>query len=219
MNAATGRLDDVQDNDPTDDPLPFHEPAVQYHLVLSYYVLATSLLDDLASTDIPLQRLAALRQLWSQLILRAASGQLCDLIAAHNPTAQGDSLTYYQRLAQAKSGSIFALAFGGTAALLSDDAGFVQLFVGIGEIFGTLVQYGDDLLDDTHQPNATLTLPAAYAQAVGEYPAALRPNHASGYWVHLRQHYVRHVDALVAQRYPALGEPIHAIFVRAFGAS
>ena len=29
MNVATGRLDDVQDNDPTDDPLPFHEPAVQ----------------------------------------------------------------------------------------------------------------------------------------------------------------------------------------------
>jgi geranylgeranyl pyrophosphate synthase len=215
MNAATGRLDDLQDHDPTDDPLPFSRPDVQYHLVLSYYVLATSLLDDLSPAAIPPQRIANLRRLWSNMVLRAASGQLRDLLAPE-AVDQPDQLTYYQHLAQAKSGSIFALAFGGTATLLSDDAALIQAFTVVGELFGTLVQYGDDVEDMAAQPNATLTLPMIYATTAGERAAggpSPTPHH---YWSYLYQRYYAYVEQILQSLPNELREPLRQIFRRAF---
>ena len=48
MYAVTVRLDHLQDHDPVVDPLPTDQPNAQYNLIFAYYVLATSLLDDLA---------------------------------------------------------------------------------------------------------------------------------------------------------------------------
>src|SRR5205823_6417559 len=81
MYGATIRLDHLQDDDPVDDPLPANRPNAQYNLVLSYYVLATGLLDMLPVESIPAQRILRLRQFWTDMMLRMASGQQRDLIA------------------------------------------------------------------------------------------------------------------------------------------
>jgi geranylgeranyl pyrophosphate synthase len=193
LNAATGRLDDVQDGDPTEDPLPFASPAVQYQLILSYYVLAQGLLDQLDATALPAPRIAALRHLWSRMVLRAASGQFRDLLAGTSPSPT-DPAAHYQALAQAKSGAIFALAFGGTATLLSDDTALVQTFTLIGECFGTLLQFTDDTLDKDGQPNTTLTLPHVYATAFEDLP----PNRSfAHYATYIYQAYRAHLMALI----------------------
>ncbi len=164
MYAATVRLDHLQDGDPVDDPLPVNRPSAQYNLVLSYYVLATGLLDMLSPESIPAQRILRLRQFWTDMMLRMAGGQQRDLIA-HNTSCSDAPLDYYQQLAQAKTGAAFALAFGGTAILLSDDNRLVETLTVIGELYGTLLQYSDDLLDAAAQPNQTLTLPDALGLA------------------------------------------------------
>jgi hypothetical protein len=164
MYAATIRLDHLQDDDPVDDPLPVNRPSAQYNLVLTYYVLATGLLDMLSAESIPVQRILRLRQFWTDMMLRMAGGQQRDLIA-HNTSCSDAPLDYYQQLAQAKTGAVFALAFGGTAILLSDDERLIETLTMIGELYGTLLQYSDDLLDAAAQPNPTLTLPEALTLA------------------------------------------------------
>jgi hypothetical protein len=170
MYAVIVRLDHLQDGDPVDDPLPtIDQLGAQYNLLFGYYVLATSLLDLLSPDQIPANRILRLRELWTDMILRMASGQQRDL------TMSGDAcdspLEYYQQLAQAKTGATFALAFGGTAILLTDDAQIINALTLIGEIYGTLLQYSDDLLDESTQPNPTMTLPQALA--------LVRPAHVS----------------------------------------
>jgi hypothetical protein len=170
MYAVIVRLDHLQDGDPVDDPLPANAPSVQYNLVFSYYVLATGLLDMLSPDQVPVHRILRLRQFWTDTMLRMASGQQRDLTACSNDGKES-ALDYYQQLAQAKTGATFALAFGGTAILLTDDPRIIDALTLIGEIYGTLLQYSDDLLDATAQPNPTLTLPEAMMM--------VRPAHAS----------------------------------------
>src|SRR5262245_1091664 len=135
MYAATIRLDHLQDGDLVDDPLPVDRPSAQYNLVLSYYVLATGLLDMLSAEVIPAQRILRLRQFWTDTMLRMAGGQQRDL-TARGADREDSPLDYYQQLAQAKTGATFALAFGGTALLLTDDTQTIDALTLIGEIYG-----------------------------------------------------------------------------------
>jgi hypothetical protein len=170
MYAAIVRLDHLQDGDPVDDPLPTNEqPSAQYNLLFSYYILATGLLDLLSPDHIPASRILRLRTFWTDTMLRMASGQQRDLTV--NGPACDSPLEYYQQLAQAKTGATFALAFGGTAILLTDDTQTIDTLTLVGEMYGSLLQYSDDLLDETTQPNPTLTLPQALT--------LVRPAHAS----------------------------------------
>jgi hypothetical protein len=210
LNAATGRLDDLQDGDLTEDPLPFDQPALHYQLVLSYYVVATQFLDDLAIDDLPPRRVMALRQYWARLVLRAASGQFRDLLAGATPPPC-DPATSYQELAQAKSGAIFALAFGGTATLLTDDVTLVETFFALGEGFGTLLQLSDDIADQAAQPNVTLTLPAVYAAALGDTAQTLL-----AYWTHVYRAYRAHLVALVNDVPMPYRAPLHQLLDRVF---
>lgn len=104
-------------------------------------------------------------------MLRMAGGQQRDL-AMSNADGMDAPLDHYQQLAQAKTGAAYALAFGGTAILLSDDPRLIESLTVIGELYGTLIQYSDDLLDAAAQPNPTPTLPEALSLA--------RPAHVSG---------------------------------------
>lgn len=160
MYAATIRLDHLQDGDPVDDPLPVIDPGAQYNLVFSYYVLATGLLDLLSPDAIPASRILRMRQLWTNSMLRMAGGQQRDL-NVHTAGYVEAPLDHYQEIAHAKTGAAYALAFGGTASLLSDDPELVETLIAVGELYGALIQYGDDLSDAETQGNATLTLPTA----------------------------------------------------------
>jgi hypothetical protein len=162
MYAAIVHLDHFQDGD-ADAVLGQMPPMATANLLLSYYVLATSLLDDF-SVAVPVHRERRLRRLWSKM-LRTASGQQRDL-APSEETPSGEVLEVYQKIAQAKTGSTFALAFGGTAALITDEPALLRAALVIGDIFGTLVQIQDDVLDAENQPNQTTTFPLAFDQLV-----------------------------------------------------
>jgi hypothetical protein len=163
LNAALRRLDHVQDGDASDTPLLASLPVgAQYNVLLTYYLLATTLLDDLDNGSIPPSRQLRLRRLWADCLLRVADGQQADLESPHTVDAGLNDLDRYQRLVQAKTGALFALAFGGTATLLSDDPRLIATLFDVGEVFGMLVQYGDDVVDAALQVNPALTLPRAY---------------------------------------------------------
>lgn len=196
MYAVTVRLDHLQDRDPVEDPLPTDQPNAQYNLLFAYYVLATSVLDDLSPTDVPAHRILRVRRLWSDMVLRMASGQHRDL-TANLGSVNNAFLEYYQHIAQAKTGSAFALAFGGTATLLSDDMQLITTMTLVGEIFGALVQYQDDVLDAAAQSNPTLTLASALQHTYLLSGFAAKEHTPSAFWAYIYQAYRAQVDQLI----------------------
>lgn len=161
MYSVSRRLDQVQDHDPTDDPMPGTTASLHYTLVLAYYVLAQSLLNLLDPVAIPPTRILRLQQLWSDLMLRTASGQYADLSADDQVTPAG-ATNDYQSIVHAKTGSAFALAVAGVGAILIDDEAQIGALLALGDLLGALIQYWDDVIDQ-EQPNSTLTLPNLYA--------------------------------------------------------
>lgn len=215
MYAAISRLDALQDGDPVRWQLPvLGGAAPQYNFVFAIYVLAEALLDTL-SPDLPAARIVKLRRLWSDSMLRMAAGQQQDLAAGDGGSA-GGSLERYQQIAQAKTGSSFALAFGGCGLLLTDDEPLTAALAAIGEVYGTLIQYSDDLLDAATQPNSAPTLPAALRglpQAGEIAPARL----AAALWPIIHEMYRLRALAL-ADGHPELKEGVAALFDAVFSA-
>lgn len=163
MFMATSRLDHLQDGDPvTYEQPPGNHLGAHYNLVFSYYVLATGVLDTLSPQHIPTARIARLRQVWSHAMLRMASGQQRDLLS-HHAALHHEQLASYQELAQAKTGAAFALAFGGVAIIATDDDAWIEALMTVGELYGALLQYSDDIRDRSTQPHANTTLPGALA--------------------------------------------------------
>jgi Polyprenyl synthetase len=213
MYAAIVRLDHLQDGESVDDPLalPGHT-AAQYNLLLAYYVLASSLLDDLSPQEFPPHRIRRLYRLWSDLMLRTASGQQRDLIIDKaNDLA---NVAAYHDLARAKTGSTFALAFGGVATLMGDDQTIIDACLVIGDLFGALVQYHDDVLDAAMQPNATLTLPDILALTYPEIATTSRT--PQDFWSYLYRAYRTYVEQVLTTLPEELAERVLALFVRAF---
>lgn len=210
MYSVSRRLDQIQDQDPTDDPLPGSATSAHYTLVLAYYVLSQGLLSQLNGEAIPPMRALRLQQLWSDLMLRTASGQYADLLSGE-PGLLEQSADNYQRIIHAKTGSAFALAFAGVGALLRDDDAQIQALLAIGDFFGALIQYGDDIVDQEEQPNTSLTLPRIFANEPRSTGAPLHQLAASIYSAHQER------LAELLQAFPTpTSQALLAIFTRAF---
>jgi geranylgeranyl pyrophosphate synthase len=214
LYAATIRLDQLQDHDPIDDPLPTNDVAAQYNLLLTYAVLANSLLDHLAPEAFPPHRLLRLRRHWSDMLLRMASGQQRDLTTT--VSSMTASLDTYEEIARAKTGAAFSLAFGGIAMLLSDDSALIATLTHVGELFGMLVQYADDVSDAAHQPNPAITLPLAFQQFVLAHGSDPGGSAASAFWTAIFHTYCEHVQQLTAPFSATIGAGLQTIFTRAF---
>jgi hypothetical protein len=111
-----------------------------------------------------------------------AAGQQRDL-ALSSKSVLDLSLEDYQQIALMKTGATFALAFGGTALLLTDDTKVVDVLTVVGEIYGALLQYGDDAFDAEAQPNNTATLPGMLKQSFQSTP--ITPQTAQQFWSYL----------------------------------
>lgn len=216
MYAAIRRLDALQDDDPIDDPaFTCLAPHLQYHLIFSSYLLATYLLGDLVAAGIPERRILRLHRLWTESLLRMAGGQQRDLMLT-GEAPQVEPLSTYQAIAQCKTGATFGLAFGGVALLNNDDASLITALTLVGEIYGTLLQYSDDLLDDDAQPNRTLTLPEAFRMTL---PERIR-QHAEvqrAFWGYIYQAYYDQVVHALRAVSPTIREDILELFHATFG--
>lgn len=213
MHAAIIRLDRLQDGDPNGELLPMvGNTAAQYNSLLSYYVLASSMLDNLSSDALSPQRISRLRRLWSDMMLRMASGQQCDLTIGDGSGVA--ELTAYQNLVRTKTGSAFALAFGGAATLLTDDQAIIDACLIVGDLFGALIQYYDDILDANTQPNVTLTLPDVLIRSHPEIAVSSRTPQA--FWAYLYRAYRDYAERVLADLPNDIGPRIVALFVRAF---
>ena len=162
MYASTRRLDHLQDNDPS-DKLPLVVPTIggQYNIVFGIYILAKSILDDIATVDA--SRVLRLHRLWNDCLIRMAVGQQQDLMFGDN-NEKKPSFEEYQNIVLNKAGAMFALIFGGIATLLVDDQDIVNALVVLGEIYGTIIQYSDDVFDASSQSTSIVTLPQVLRQ-------------------------------------------------------
>jgi len=214
--AVIVRLDHLQDGDPVDDPLPtVNRAEAQYNLVFGYYVLTTGVLDLLSPDQIAVHRILRLRHLWTDMLLRMAGGQQRDLTLRRD-TRTDLPLDDYQELAQAKTGATFALAFGGTAILLTDDQRTIDALTLSGEIYGTLLQYRDDLLDAQTQPNPTLTLPVALEIARPDDTVDNTGHTPEAFWAYLYRVYHAQVVQALAGLPAGLGNGILELFAGTF---
>lgn len=212
MYATIGRLDSLQDGDPIATPPQATSVGAHYNLVFASYILATSLLDELAE-EVPAARLLRLQRWWNDCMLRMADGQQHDLESGAEERSF-DSLAIYQQIAQAKTGATYALAFGGLAMLLTDDDKLVASMIQIGEIFGTLVQYADDLRDAATQPNPALTLPELLRFL--PLDAAHEPEQiAAAFWSYLYPIYLQAANGALSH-YPGLQSQIADMFAEVF---
>lgn len=187
LRAALARLDHLQDHDPQDHPLPtVAHPGAQYNIVFAYYLLASALLDDLDEHDVSALRVSRLRRLWTDCLLQAASGQQEDLTDVTLVQGNGlAALDHYQQVAQAKSGAIFGLAHGGAAILATDDVATISACRTTGELYGTLIQFRDDLADAVRQSYPALTLPQTYGAALSTYETQVPPHTLHPYWQYI----------------------------------
>lgn len=212
LYATIGRLDSLQDGDPIATPPQVASLGEHYNLVFASYILAASLLDELAE-EAPAARLLRLKCWWNDCMLRMADGQQHDL-ESNAASRSFDALATYQQIAQAKTGATYALAFGGLAMLLSDDEQLVTSLAQVGEIFGTLVQYEDDLGDALSQPNPALTLPDLLqflpieTQRDPEQTIAI-------FWSYLYRLYLQAALGALSS-YPGLHDPITSLFAEVF---
>lgn len=200
MHAAAMHLDHLQDGDEVAPQLADLPPATQYQLVFSYYVLATAILDDLPSGGLSPERTHSIHRLWSDAMLRIASGQYYDLtVAAHKE--QLPSLDAYQELAHAKTGAAFGLAFAGLAILNDHSAALCGAMLTTGELFGGLLQYVDDLIDE----EVSLSLIPA-SKSLGD-PLL---------WERIFFSYRHAIEQLLSDYEPGLMLPVLQLFDRTF---
>jgi hypothetical protein len=171
LYGATLLLDHIQDRDDLGDAWLAAQPEpLQYHFAFSAYALANDELAALTSTLPPVCGIR-LQRLWSATVLQLAEGQYRDLtLRSSSLDAAGlDALDAYEELAAQKTGAAFALALGGCAETATDTTALVEAATNAGLIIGMLLQYYDDLLDQSSQEAQpeTVTLPRAWAASIG----------------------------------------------------
>jgi Polyprenyl synthetase len=213
MYHAICHLDHLQDGDPIENSV-FQQlsPAQQYGLVFGYYTLATC---ELARVEdsVNAGRIVRVQRFWSESMLRMASGQFRDLLMTNPVTVIERSPHTYQELAQAKTGATFALAFGGAAMLHTDDQAIITALQHLGELYGTLLQYSDDLLDAEDQPNATLTLPNIFDQT---HFQMAQPEKRHAFWQFVYKTYYTQATSTAQQLPPALRTLLLELFDTTF---
>ena len=208
---ATRRLDHQEDGD-RHDQLPLGSPtaAAQYNLLLAYYVLAMALLDD---ARIPPSRFQQLLRLWNDSMLVAASGQQRDLAGETERRLELDS---YQQTIHAKAGAIFALAFGGAALLGTDDQPTIAALTTVGQLYGALRQYSDDLYDAAMQPSPALTFPQVYQRARLAQTPTLLNDTVEAFWQHVYAAYLAHVEQALAPLSTEIQTTVRHVFTTTF---
>lgn len=170
LYSATLLLDHLQDGDDLGDPWLVAQPEpLQYHVAFSAYALANDELATLTSA-LPPVRGIRLQRLWSSTVLQLAAGQYRDLtLRASALNAIGlETLDRYEELVAQKTGAAFALALGGCAETATDTTALVEAATNAGLIIGMLLQYYDDLLDQSSQEAQpeTVTLGRAWAASI-----------------------------------------------------
>ncbi len=217
LYAVLRRLDHLEDSDPVQPPMPSTSSvAASYNLVFTYYLVATSLLDDLSTDVLPARRILRLRRMWTDLLLSAACGQQRDLELNEPEETNLAMLDRYQEIAKAKTGAIFALAFGGTATLATDDPVLISTLTFAGEVYGLLLQYSDDLLDESLDRNKIFTLPAAYSTARAGFGTGPVSGELRAFWQYIYTIYVNRVEAALAPLAPPVRSGIRQLFTTAF---
>ncbi len=217
--AAALRLDRYQDHDGQAADMPAGESSTtQYHIVLTYYVLATAFLDDLDPAVFGYERLLLLRRFWTDCTLRIASGQYRDLLANgqhldHNLAV----LDQYQEVAQAKTGAFYGLAFGATAVVMTGNQAIVHALTHAGEIYGTLLQFIDDLDDEAIQTNSLFTLPRVFREASDVANVAHFPLSPHAFWRHVYPTYRAAAEEVLAALPVQVSAAIFSIFHDTFG--
>lgn len=212
--AAALRLDDIQDGDgrvpdQSSDP----SSAIRCHVLLTYYVLATAILDDLDPTVFGPERLLLLRRFWSDCTLRIASGQYRDLLVHSQHLDRSLAvLDQYQEVAQAKTGAFYGLAFGATAVVMTGDQRVVDALTHAGEIYGTLIQFTDDLVDEATQIHPVLTLPRVFQTASDIHGVVHSPLSPHAFWRHVYPTYRAAAEEALA----ALPVPLREAVLRIF---
>lgn len=171
LYSATLLLDHIQDRDDLGDAWLAAQPEpLQYHVAFSAYALANDELAALTST-LPFARGIRLQRLWSATVLQLAAGQYRDLtLRVSSLDAAGlTALDAYEELAAQKTGAAFALALGGCAETATDSTALVEAATNAGLIIGMLLQYYDDLLDQSTQEAQpeTVTLARAWVTSIG----------------------------------------------------
>ncbi len=195
-------LDHLQDGDDLGDPwLEGLAPGLQYHLAFSLYIAAQHALVTLDAQIIPASRIGRLQRFWAESMAQLASGQFRDLTLTRTTLqAPGAApLDIYEQLAAQKTGTTFALAFGGAALLATDDEAQIAALITAGTIYGMLLQYRDDLFDSVdqeHQPDA-MTLSRALLAA---HPAlaAHGPGAVHAFWDSIYSSYSQALEGVLA---------------------
>lgn len=212
LTVFASRVDQLQDNDPEPNELLETLPvAIQWHLLITLYVLVTNILSSLLETY-PAPRVARLQKFWSETVLRKSSGQLRDLLAM-NGMYNDITLEKYQETVQCKTGSSFALAFGSVAILSSDDENFICTLINIGEIMGTLLQYSDDFGDYQSQSDHPLTLPNILKQA---FPETDIEQASGNIWHLLYTEYAVRLDAEAKKLPDEVEDRVRVLFTSMF---
>jgi geranylgeranyl pyrophosphate synthase len=167
LYAAAHTMDNVED----DEPSPWwvdHGPAVAINTATGLYASSGLILWSLFDKDIPQEAVIDILGQFQRTILRMCSGQHHELIREEL------SLEDYWRIAEAKSGSFFALACYAGARLASDDPILLSHLHEFGLHLGILIQIGDDAKEiwSLHaEPNHFIsnplsTLPIIYCLSV-----------------------------------------------------
>jgi hypothetical protein len=99
---------------------------------------------------------------------------------------------------EAKAGAVYALGFGGAAALATDDQESIAALSLVGRAYGTLLQFSDDVLDAPAQEEQALTLPKVYATARKVSGLALPSHDVRRYWNNVYWSYFTQVQHALA---------------------
>lgn len=211
-------LDHVQDGDEL-APTWFAQlpQALQYHLIFSTYALAQDSVHG-PYPDIPEHRVARLLHLWSRSVTHLAEGQYRDLTETATDDIEGSQslLDSYEAIIRLKTGVLFALGFGGAAVLTTDDEDCINAALGAGEIFGMLLQYGDDLLDAEaqSQQRSTITLQRALQRSL---PEGSEEGTAQLTWAFVYATYVRSLATILAPLPASVRDAIQLLVQETFG--
>lgn len=221
MRATVLRLDHLQDADRelVDDFITDAPHAHHYNLILGSYLLALAMLDEIDTELIPQARILRLRRLWNDSLLEAASGQQRDLTARSSDANPRQVLDVYEETIRAKAGSIYRIGFGGVAMLATDDQPTIDVFCRLGEVFGTLLQLNDDLLDAGTETEPALTLSQAYRSTCGASGIPLPAHDIHMYAHHVYRSYLEYIHSLVMTLPCATQHTLLLLFRQAFGLS
>ncbi|NCC31909.1 MAG: hypothetical protein EOM24_07770 [Chloroflexia bacterium] len=198
---ATLLLDHLQDGDVITPRWVAEQPlALQYHLAFSSYVLAQRQLAALDPAVIPLRRCQRIQVLWADLLFRCAAGQYRDLttVAEGHGVSGEEPLAAYEQICAYKTGTLFALAFGGIAALATDAQPLVEAATNAGMVYGMLLQYYDDLTDTSAQEQQLSTLTLQRALRSMKIHAEEREHLVAITWSLVHAQYLRALHAILA---------------------